>query len=273
MDNFAVSQVKSVDNSIDGTFMTKRYYELQPLTRLDPPTEPIVSVDTGESPVQLVFRSHSSPIKVQQVHVPSEPLETQQTSSEDEPQRVLHKVLRPVIQEVREIIQPMRKITQEVRPVLEEINTIISKQANKEEFASTQQSNVPLGSLQYDIKSASSSTPETFARSGSMLDEYESSNHVHRMKRQPVYHRDYYFNNNIRQDPYIMSYDPEPEPMAPQVYLTSPSSYRSSFYRHQPMFGQPIGVWPLIFTNPCFSTVSIECSIRRKLWCLTTLFY
>ena len=49
------------------------------------------------------------------------------TRSEDEPHRVLHEVLRPVIQEVREVIQPYRRVVQEVRPVLEEVHTLVAK--------------------------------------------------------------------------------------------------------------------------------------------------
>lgn len=53
--------------------------------------------------------------------------EVKETSSEEEPHRVVHNVYRPVIQEVTEVIQPYRKVLQKVEPVIEEMKTIISK--------------------------------------------------------------------------------------------------------------------------------------------------
>ena len=55
--------------------------------------------------------------------------EVKETSSEEEPHRVVHNVYRPVIQEVTEVIQPYRKVLQKVEPVIEEMKTIISKAA------------------------------------------------------------------------------------------------------------------------------------------------
>ncbi|OTF75520.1 hypothetical protein BLA29_008967, partial [Euroglyphus maynei] len=51
--------------------------------------------------------------------------------SEEEPQRVVHEVIRPIIQEVHEIIQPYRRVVQQVQPVIEEVRTIIAKDAGK----------------------------------------------------------------------------------------------------------------------------------------------
>lgn len=53
--------------------------------------------------------------------------EVEHTSSEDEPQRVTHEVVRPVIQEVREVIQPYRRLVQQIQPVVEELHTVAAK--------------------------------------------------------------------------------------------------------------------------------------------------
>ena len=55
------------------------------------------------------------------------PGETEHTQSEDEPHRVVHEVLKPVIQEVREIIQPYRRLVQQIQPVIEQTHTIVAK--------------------------------------------------------------------------------------------------------------------------------------------------
>jgi hypothetical protein len=59
------------------------------------------------------------------------PQKVEETSFEDEPYRILHRVVKPVIQEVREVIQPYRNIVQQVKPVIEHVNTIISKEDHK----------------------------------------------------------------------------------------------------------------------------------------------
>jgi hypothetical protein len=53
--------------------------------------------------------------------------EVEHTSSEEEPHRVMHEVVKPVIQEIREIIQPYRRVVQQIQPVLEEVHTIVAK--------------------------------------------------------------------------------------------------------------------------------------------------
>jgi len=93
----------------------------------EPVVPQIIEVEPSEQPVQVIFRSVSSPVLVQQIHTPGTPGKLESTRSEDEPHRVVHEVLRPVIQEVREVIQPYRRVTQEVRPVLEEVHTVVAK--------------------------------------------------------------------------------------------------------------------------------------------------
>lgn len=56
------------------------------------------------------------------------------TTSHEEPHRVVHEVIRPIIQEVHEIIQPYRRIVQQVEPVIEEIRTVVAKDAGKQSY-------------------------------------------------------------------------------------------------------------------------------------------
>ena len=87
-----------------------------------------VTVEVGSSPipVNFLFRSSSSNLNVQQQHEGSQG-STQQSSSEDEPHRLIHEVTKPIIQEVREVISPFRRIVQEINPVQEDIQTIVSR--------------------------------------------------------------------------------------------------------------------------------------------------
>ena len=107
---------------------TRRTYAVVPVALHQEPAVPqIIDVEPTYQPVKIIFRSLSSPVLVQQIHTPGEPGQSESTHSEDEPHRVIHEVLRPVIQEVREVIQPYRKVTQEIRPVLEEVHTRVAK--------------------------------------------------------------------------------------------------------------------------------------------------
>jgi uncharacterized protein with ATP-grasp and redox domains len=62
-----------------------------------------------------------------QEHIPGAPGTVEQTSSQDEPSKVIHEVVKPVIQEVREVIQPYRQLSQEVQPVVENVHTVVAK--------------------------------------------------------------------------------------------------------------------------------------------------
>ena len=86
------------------------------------------TIEVGASPLPLtiLFRSASSNLNIQQAHDGAQG-SVQETSSEDEPHRLVHSVTKPIIQEVRELIIPSRKIVQEIQPVQEEILTIVAK--------------------------------------------------------------------------------------------------------------------------------------------------
>ena len=103
-----------------------------PISYAAQPAYPQVLEVTGDDqPVQVIFRSLGARVHVQQIHTPSGPAQVESTRTEDEPHRVQHEILRPVIQEVREVIQPYRRVTQEIRPVLEEVHTVVAKGEGK----------------------------------------------------------------------------------------------------------------------------------------------
>lgn len=89
----------------------------------------VIQVKGTEEPVLVHFQSQSAPVQVETSHIPSPPGETTVTQTQDEPHRVIHEIIRPVIQEVREIIQPYRRVTQEIRPVQEEVQTDVATNA------------------------------------------------------------------------------------------------------------------------------------------------
>lgn len=84
------------------------------------------SVGAQAIPVNMIFRSASSNLNVQQMHEGAAGSQ-QESQSEDEPHYLKHTVKKPILQEVYEVITPYRKITQEIKPVQEDIQTIIAR--------------------------------------------------------------------------------------------------------------------------------------------------
>lgn len=99
---------------------------------IDVPIEPLdikpqtILVEANNIPLNILFQSRSSELNLQNEHMPSKG-SVQETSSEDEPHRLIHKVTKPIYQEIFELIKPYRKITQEITPVQEEIQTIVAR--------------------------------------------------------------------------------------------------------------------------------------------------
>jgi len=113
---------------IPAAITSTRTVELRPVVLPQDPILPqIVEVAPLELPIQIIYNSRSSPVFVQQNHIPGVPGQVEQTSSKEEPHVVIHEVERPVIQELREIITPYRRVVQEVAPVVETVNTIVAK--------------------------------------------------------------------------------------------------------------------------------------------------
>jgi hypothetical protein len=98
----------------------------------------VIEVLGEQLPVQIHFRSISSPVSLLQSHE-TLPGRIQHSSSQDEPHKLVHEVVKPVIQEVREVIQPYRRVIQEIRPVLEEVNTLVHKGESHQRVAIQQE--------------------------------------------------------------------------------------------------------------------------------------
>ncbi|KAH7644011.1 uncharacterized protein LOC124494240 [Dermatophagoides farinae] len=91
-------------------------------------TEPyIIEVGANSLPLVMQFKSASSRLQIEQNHAGSGLDRMVETTSEDQPKHLRHKVVKPIIQEVREIIKPYRRIIQEIQPVTEDIKTIIAQ--------------------------------------------------------------------------------------------------------------------------------------------------
>ena len=85
-----------------------QYYDV-PSSGYAKPTS--IEVKANAAPLNILFRSASSYLNVEQRHEGA-PGSNQESDSEDEPHILKHTVKKPVYQEVREIISPYRKITQ-----------------------------------------------------------------------------------------------------------------------------------------------------------------
>lgn len=118
----------STRERIQAAVQTKHTFETRPVDIPFEDLEPqIIEVEGGALPLEIHFKSASSRIRVHQTHQAGGAGEVEQTSSEEEPHRLVHEVKKPIIQEVREIITPFRKVIQEIQPVVEEIHTIVAK--------------------------------------------------------------------------------------------------------------------------------------------------
>jgi hypothetical protein len=118
-------QVVPVSAAIQQTGRTVEYKSV-PFT--DEPLVPqVVEVEPSDIPLHIHFKSRSSSIQLTQEHIPGAPGTVEQTQSQDEPSKVVHEVVKPVIQEVREVITPYRQVVQEVQPVVESVHTIVAK--------------------------------------------------------------------------------------------------------------------------------------------------
>lgn len=72
---------------------TSRTVEVKPVQSTNEQYEPhVVEVPGDDSPVIVHFKSQSSRVLIQQTHTPAVIGEPEHTTSEDEPQRVIHEV-------------------------------------------------------------------------------------------------------------------------------------------------------------------------------------
>ena len=117
---------------IEAAIQSRRTVELREVAYPDDYVQPqVIEVGAGQLPVQIHFKSASSPLTVKQSHTPGYQSPVEYGSYRDEPHRLVNEVTKPVIQEVREVIQPYRRVTQEIRPVMEEVHTLVHKGQRK----------------------------------------------------------------------------------------------------------------------------------------------
>jgi len=89
-----------------------------------------VDIPSGVLPVYMTFKTQSSPLYVKQEHKGTKG-SYQKSDSKDEPHKLVHEVVKPVIQELKEIITPYRKVIQVIEPVREERLTKVHKGERK----------------------------------------------------------------------------------------------------------------------------------------------
>ena len=123
-----VSYAKQSYGPVTAAVQTRRTIEFRNIDLQQELAQPqIIEVPENYETVQIHFRTASSPLSVSQSHTPAAVGPLEQASYQDNAQRLLSEVVKPVIQEVREVIQPYRRITQEIRPVIEEVHTVVHK--------------------------------------------------------------------------------------------------------------------------------------------------
>lgn len=112
---------------INAAIQSTRTYEVVPVPlHYEAPVPQTIEVGPNIQPVNMIFRTQSSPLNLQQVHTPAAP-QYESTRSEDAPSVLRHENYKPVIQEYKEVIQPYRRIEQHVQPVIENVHTVVAK--------------------------------------------------------------------------------------------------------------------------------------------------
>ncbi|XP_054160413.1 uncharacterized protein LOC128958558 [Oppia nitens] len=113
-------------HSIELPVKSKHDLEVIPIHSEQEDHSTYVDVPGGVLPVYLTFKTQSSPVYVKQQHRGTKG-SYQKSDSHDEPHKLVHEVVKPVIQELREIITPYRKVVQVIQPVKEEVLTKVHK--------------------------------------------------------------------------------------------------------------------------------------------------
>ena len=112
---------------IPAAIQSTRTYEVVPVAlNYEAAVPQTIEVGPNVQPINMIFRTQSSPLNLQQVHTPAAP-QYESTRSEDEASVLTHESYRPVIQNYRETIQPFRNIEQRVQPVIENVHTVVAK--------------------------------------------------------------------------------------------------------------------------------------------------
>lgn len=118
---------KAPPGPIDAAVQSHYHLEVRHVhTRNDPIPVQRVDIESSQVPLVLHFRSHSSKLKVLHTHVNAVG-ETKRTNSEDEPIVHIHRVHKPVLNQLKEVVLPYTKKVQIVQPVQETVDRIVAK--------------------------------------------------------------------------------------------------------------------------------------------------
>jgi len=112
---------------IPAAIQSTRTYEVVPVAlNYEAPVPQTIDVPANIQPINMIFRTASSPLLIDQIHTPAVG-QHESTRSEDEPSVLTHESYKPVIQKYAEVIQPFREIEQKVLPVEEHVRTVVAK--------------------------------------------------------------------------------------------------------------------------------------------------
>jgi hypothetical protein len=112
---------------IPAAIQSTRTYEVVPVPSLFEAAVPqTIEVGPNIQPVNIVFRTQSSPLNLRQVHTPAAP-QYESTRSEDAPSVLTHENHKTVVQNYVETIQPIRKIETRIQPVIENAHTVVAR--------------------------------------------------------------------------------------------------------------------------------------------------
>ncbi|KAH9398053.1 hypothetical protein TYRP_019429 [Tyrophagus putrescentiae] len=87
-----------------------------------------VAIDGQAPPLAIQYRTFSSPVSINHVHVPGQG-SFRATASVDPAHVRVHTVTKPIVQQLNEIVVPRRLIRQQILPVQEQVQTIVARQA------------------------------------------------------------------------------------------------------------------------------------------------
>lgn len=181
------------EKTVNVAVLSKHSLKTTPVVVDADPLEPqIIEVQGGDLPVEIHFKSSTSSVKVHQSHTVSHPVEPKYEQYEETPERLVTKIHKPVIQEVREIIMPYRKVLQEINPVREEIHTVVTQ--NKEPRYDY---GYPINS--HSTKSNFNNGPNNFNYNYNYNDRGPSPNYANNNGRYSGNeYEDYVYNDNLR---------------------------------------------------------------------------
>jgi len=112
---------------ITAAIQSTRTYEVIPVALPYEAAIPqTIEVPQNVQPVNIIFRTQSSPLNLQQIHTPGVP-QFESSQSQDENSVLTHDNYRTVVQKYNEVIQPIRKINQRINPVIENVHTAVAQ--------------------------------------------------------------------------------------------------------------------------------------------------